>query len=110
VIRLPQQAQIKVQSNVPKNSGEILADAHQAILVEALAPVYDALVATSKSLPPPKEKTGLFGRFLSLVGKDEVEEPELIPGVYIWGGVGRGKTFIVDFFYKHLPIKRAMPR
>ena len=117
---MPQQAQIKVQSNVPKNdrsalwilyqeaiaSGEILADAHQAILVEALAPVYDALVATSKSLPPPKEKTGLFGRFLSLVGKDEVEEPELIPGVYIWGGVGRGKTFIVDFFYKHLPIKR----
>jgi cell division protein ZapE len=120
VIRLPPQAQVSAQSIVPKNdssalwilyqeaisSGEILADSHQAILVEALAPVYEALVATSKTVPQRKEKQNLFNRFLSIVGSDEPEEPELIRGVYIWGGVGRGKTFIVDFFYKHLPIQR----
>lgn len=29
-----------------------------------------------------------------------------IPGLYIWGGVGRGKTFLMDIFYAHLPFKR----
>jgi|TARA_B110000091_G_scaffold86069_1_gene94488 cell division protein ZapE len=27
-------------------------------------------------------------------------------GIYLYGGVGRGKTFIMDLFYKELPIKK----
>ena len=33
-------------------------------------------------------------------------EPEV--GLYFWGGVGRGKTYLVDTFYDCLPFKRKM--
>lgn len=29
-----------------------------------------------------------------------------IQGIYLWGGVGRGKTFIMDIFYNSVPIEK----
>jgi len=89
------------------DSGEVLADPHQETLIDVLSPVFEALSAAKPIITETNKKRSAFSRFLSIVGqKEEVVKPELVKGVYIWGGVGRGKTFIVDFFFKHLPIEQ----
>jgi len=45
------------------------------------------------------DKRGLFERMFGAEG------PPAPRGLYLWGGVGRGKTFLIDLFYDALPIK-----
>ena len=41
---------------------------------------------------------GLFARLFA------ADDREPTRGLYLWGGVGRGKTFLIDLFYDALPI------
>ncbi len=50
---------------------------------------------------------GLFGRLKSLLGN---EQPDAVPGLYLWGTVGRGKTFLMDMFVASLPHGVALRR
>lgn len=36
------------------------------------------------------------------------QQPHTVKGLYFWGGVGRGKTYLVDTFYDSLPFKNKM--
>jgi cell division protein ZapE len=68
-------------------------DSSQLNVVRLLARLQEQLLAA----PPPKR--GL-ARLLSL---ERNSAPE-IPGLYVWGGVGRGKTFLMDLFFETLPL------
>ncbi|RJG11876.1 cell division protein ZapE [Pseudomonas cavernicola] len=69
-------------------------DAAQETAVRHLQRLYDDLVASEKSKP------GLFGKLLGKKSQGPVK------GLYFWGGVGRGKTYLVDTFFDALPFKQ----
>mgnify|MGYP001208056390 CR=1 FL=1 len=66
-------------------------DPAQRDALRALDRIHDALLQ-------PAPRRGLLGR---LFGEDADDAPD---GLYLWGGVGRGKTFLVDLFYAGLPL------
>ncbi|MGB7271499.1 MAG: cell division protein ZapE [Albidovulum sp.] len=72
-------------------TGALRADLGQRAALPELQRVRAALEAGNG------RKKGLLG---GLFGKP----PEPVPGVYLWGGVGRGKSMLMDFFHTHTEI------
>ena len=71
-------------------------DAAQENAVRHLQRLYDDLIAREQG------KSGLMGK---LFGK-KPQGP--VKGLYFWGGVGRGKTYLVDTFFDALPFEQKM--
>lgn len=67
-------------------------DPAQLQAVERLDVLYQALVGFKSA------RANKLMRFIS--------PPEVPRGVYFWGGVGRGKSFIMDCFFAAVPYKR----
>jgi cell division protein ZapE len=70
-------------------SGELKPDAEQAAAAQQL----DRL---QQELEAPAPKAGLMGR---LLGRKAPPPPR---GLYMWGGVGRGKSMLMDLFHDNL--------
>lgn len=74
-------------------------DPAQEDAVRRLQSLYDKLVAAESQ----NQKTLAKLRRRMRMGR---EEP--VKGLYFWGGVGRGKTYLMDTFYESLPFNRKM--
>lgn len=74
-------------------------DSAQEIAIGHLQDLFDRLVAAEK-----KKKVGRIATIRNKLKKDAVP----LKGLYFWGGVGRGKTYLMDNFYDTLPFERKM--
>lgn len=77
-------------------------DASQARAVDHLQDLYERLIASLNDKPA----RGVFSRLLSGFKAPVPAQP--IKGLYFWGGVGRGKTYLMDAFYDSLPFEQKM--
>jgi cell division protein ZapE len=73
-------------------SGELRSDAEQAAAAERLDKLKRELEATSA----PR---GILGKLFT-------KKPPAPRGIYLWGGVGRGKSMLMDLFHDSLDIRR----
>lgn len=85
-------------------NGEYQPDDVQQQAVIRLDAIYQSFISHSPA--PPATGKGFFGKLNKLMskGKEQVRQP--VSGLYMWGGVGRGKTWLMDMFFQAIPGKR----
>ena len=76
-------------------------DETQRQAVEKLQALFDALLAQKHQAEP-----GLLLRLRLLFASAAPQEP--VRGLYFWGGVGRGKTYLMDVFFECLPFENKL--
>lgn len=84
--------------------GEFQPDAVQLDAMTRLDGIYQALTRVQPVSAQPAK--GLFGKLNKLMGKGKTEAPAAARGLYMWGGVGRGKTWLMDMFFQAIPGER----
>ena len=72
----------------------LVPDAEQARVVTALQDLQEQIVTHHS----PLHRLLRFFRFRAALNP--------VRGIYLWGGVGRGKTFLMDLFFNTLPVAR----
>ncbi|MFS9436105.1 cell division protein ZapE [Citrobacter sp. C348] len=82
------------------NDGSHQPDNVQQEAVNRLDIIFQELTAPTR---PALQESGLIARFSKFLGKREPTESTPVRGLYMWGGVGRGKTWLMDLFYHSLP-------
>lgn len=76
-----------------------IEDAAQLEAIKQLEALYHRLLVRHK------REQSLAYRLKKSIGLDN-RQPE--KGLYFWGGVGRGKTYLMDIFYESLPFDNKM--
>jgi len=95
-------------------AGEIQQDPRQEVAMgklDELSRRLSGYVPTARNQAPAAASTGggFFG-FFSGGGQKKPEPQSLKPhgprGLYLWGGTGTGKTFMMDMFHDAMPIEK----
>jgi len=74
-------------------SGSFIPDPAQLEVVQALDVLWHELQSPKKA---------------ALVDRIRRNRPAPVPGLYLWGSVGRGKTWLMDLFFEELPINEKV--
>lgn len=61
--------------------------------------IVDRFAALQRTLEKTERNRGLVNRVLR-------RQPRPVRGMYLWGSVGRGKTFLMDLFFETLAVER----
>jgi len=77
-----------------------VADDAQAYAVDQLDDLFQRLIERNNG-----KKGGLLAKLLRS-SRESDRAPE--KGLYFWGGVGRGKTYLMDSFYESLPFEKKI--
>jgi cell division protein ZapE len=78
-------------------------DPAQREAVGHLQRLYDDLLSVEAGVA----KSGVLARLKSRFGGGNAPQTP-VTGLYFWGGVGRGKTYLMDVFYDSLPFDNKM--
>ena len=81
---------------------DFIFDAAQENAVKNLQRLYEELQVKPVEVSSFKR---VLSRWKKVYVKEEIKP---IKGLYFWGGVGRGKTYLVDTFYDCLPFENKM--
>ncbi|KAE9092790.1 hypothetical protein PF005_g15017 [Phytophthora fragariae] len=89
------------------DEGDVTYDPVQLRAVHHLDALYDAVVGYGG--PKPRQAASSGSWWQKLTRKDDkptvVDAPK---GLYLYGGVGCGKTFVMDMFFDHVPVERKL--
>ena len=80
-------------------TGQLDIDPAQKILIDSLDHLYTQLVTYQDKAQPQSMMAMLKAKLLGSENADDT-----IKGLYIWGGVGRGKTHLMNIFFDALPV------
>jgi|SRR5690606_21078137 len=84
-------------------AGILQADPAQAEALLHFQRVYDELLA----VPARESRASLWQKLAGALGGGD-RKPPAVRGLYLYGGVGRGKTWLMDVFYESLPFPDKM--
>jgi len=89
--------------------GELKPDPAQEEVVSALCALSDKLIKFQPKTPPDEGVLGWVDRLRQRLAPAE-DLPPAPRGLYVWGDVGRGKSFLMDLFHQNLalPTKRRL--
>ncbi|RAP72644.1 AFG1-like ATPase family protein [Candidatus Erwinia dacicola] len=81
-------------------NSEYQPDEVQRTAMTRLDGIWQALSRVSP--PAPAASGDLFGKLNKLMGTSEPTTQAPSRGLYMWGGVGRGKTWLMDMFFQSI--------
>ncbi len=81
--------------------GRLQADPCQVAVLHELQALYHELVSQENAAT----KSSYLSKFFTPI---HPSSGSALKGLYIWGGVGRGKTYLVNSFYQLLPIRKKL--